>query len=343
MSESILQQISTQFKTVSSEEWISKITKDLKGELFEKLISYTEDEIEILPFYTAVTTEKYHLAIPEKQTKNWFISEKISVSDISKANTESLHALENGSNCILFDLQNHSLSAIEIQQLINGILLDIVPVYFLNYISSNKIDLENGIPNSCVNTIKIDQQKSTVNELVTALQNGIQQNQQPLFFHFYIGQNYFLEIAKFRAFRWLWQQLSNLQNSNSSIFILAETGNSSREANGNENEIYTNILRNTTEAMAAIIGGCDYLVINSHDVKTDNSNFGKRIARNVQHILQQESYFNDFNDIAKGSFYVEYLTYQLAEKAWKKLQNLLCKKNIFIFFHFTIALLVYLV
>ncbi|MFN8281953.1 MAG: methylmalonyl-CoA mutase family protein [Chitinophagales bacterium] len=318
MADSILQQISSQFKSISAEDWKNKIIKDLKGEQFEKLISQTTDEIEILPFYTEETTKDFRLKIPEKQTANWSITEKIVVENIVKANADSLHALQNGANCILFDLHKQPLSTDDINQLTDGILIDVAPVYFYNYVNNNKTDLEKAVPNSCIDPVIVQQQDSAVNELTDALQQALKSSYSSSYFHFYIGQNYFLEIAKFRAFRWLWHQLAALNKIQDTVFIIAETGNSNRVAS--EKEIYNNMLRNTTEAMSAVLGGCDYLIINSHDVAAENSDFGKRIARNVQHILQQESYFSDMPDLAKGSYYIEYLTYQLANKTWKKLQ-----------------------
>ena len=322
MSNSILLQITTQFNSVTADDWREKISKDLKGAPFEKLISHTEDEIEILPFYTAATTKDFRLLIPKKQTENWFVTEKIIVNDFIAANKNSLHALQNGANCILFDLQNQPITKSEIHQLIQGILINIVSVFFYNFAEENKMDLEATVPNSCIQSIKIEQQKSTVNELVDAFKNGDFQNFNPIFFHFYISQNYFLEIAKFRAFRWLWHQFATINNLTNKIFIIAETGNSKRNEWNTPNEIYTNILRNTTESMSAIIGGCDYLIVNSHDIATDNSVFGNRIARNVQHILYNESYFNNLIDIGKDSYYVEYLTFQLAKKTWNRLELL---------------------
>jgi methylmalonyl-CoA mutase len=82
---------------------------------------------------------------------------------------------------------------------------------------------------------------------------------------------------------------------------------------------YTNMLRTTTEAMSAIIGGCDSL-----SVLPFNEGFGKvndfssRIARNQQHILKDESYLDKVADISSGSYYIETLTDRLAEAAWEQ-------------------------
>jgi methylmalonyl-CoA mutase len=307
-----------EFKTVTPEEWKNKIIKDLKGEQFEKLIWHTNNEIDVLPFYTREDNQKYQLNIPEKQNKNWLITEKIAVNDVATANKNAIFALEGGANAILFDLQNQSFTSAQINTLIKNILFEIAPVTFVNFISDNKIMLESEVHNSCPDIVKIPPLNSVVDELVFALKETNQTDLILNHFHFYISQNYFFEIAKLRAFRWLWKQLSELKKQSGNVFIQSETNVHQQ----NDKEEYTNMLCNTTEAMSAILGGCDSLIINSHDSFLNNTDFGKRIARNINHILQQESYFNELNDIAKGSYYIEYLTYQLSKKSWEKFTKL---------------------
>lgn len=308
--ESIFQQ----FPAVSADEWKNKIIKDLKGEAFDKLIWHTKEGIEVLPFYTKEDNLNYQLNIPEKQTKGWQITERIFVGEILIANNEALHALEYGATALVFDLQDKSFNRVEIENLVKNILLDIAPISFENYYEGNEIILESVVKNSCVATIKISPQETITDELVFALQQGIQQTGN--YFSFSVGQNYFFEIAKLRAFRWLWKQVCDLKNQPYHIFIQCETslGNFSKE------EENSNMLRNTTSAMSAILGGCDSLIINSHDA--NNTAFGKRIARNINHILHHESYFNEIQDAAKGSYYIEYLTSQLCKKSWEKFTKL---------------------
>jgi methylmalonyl-CoA mutase len=307
--ESIFQQ----FTATTSEEWKAKIIKDLKDEAFDNLIWHTSEGIEVLPFYTHETTQKYQLQIPSKQITSWHITERIVVDSIEIANMEALHALENGATALLFDQQLKPFTELELRTLLKDILLDIAPVYFENFNASNKVMLEGIAKYSCASIILIPKQETIINELVFGLLQSQQNNTNR--FHFYVGQNYFFEIAKLRAFRWLWKQICNLNNREYNIFIQCET-------NPLPADIYdenTNILRNTTAAMSAILGGCDGLIVNSHDAK--NINFGKRIARNINHILQHESSFNEINDAAKGSYYIEYLTYQLCKKSWDRLSD----------------------
>ena len=321
MSLASYESIFEQFSATSAEEWKNKIIKDLKGDKFDKLIWHSKEDIEVLPFYTKEDNQKYRLNIPEKQTYNWLITERIIVDEISSANRKALFSLQCGANAIVFDLLNKSFTTEEIELLTKDILVDIAPITFENYSSESKNILEKLVKNSCTETIKIPQSNSIVDELVYALNEANNTNEFPRQFpacrqtwHFFITQNYFFEIAKLRAFRWLFKQVCDLQSKPFSVFVQCETGLQKR----NEADEYTNMLRNTTEAMSAILGGCDSLIINSHDIANDHTDFGKRIARNINHILQHESYFSEIKDAAKGSYYIEYLTHQLAKKAWEK-------------------------
>lgn len=302
-----------QFQPVSVEAWKNKIIKDLKGESFDKLIWHTQENIEVLPFYTKEDNAKYQLAIPEKQTENWHIVARVEVDDVvQNANKMALSALQNGATAIVFNLKHTSFTTEQIALLIQDIITDIAPVSFENFISEEKNTIESVLPNSCTVVCVIQELATITDELVMALQQGIATNATD--FHFYIKQNYFFEIAKLRAFRWLWKQVCDLRKQPYLLRLHAETSVIQFDAN---DENY-NILRNTTAAMSAIIGGCDSLLINSHDVQHTSTDFGKRIALNIQHILKHESYFDALKDAAKGAYYIECLTYQLSKNAWEK-------------------------
>ncbi len=279
-----------QFPAISAEEWKQKIIHDLKGEPIEKLTGHI-DGIDVLPFYTKEDTAKYSLNIPPKSNTGWQIAERIKVDSITDANREALDALQMGANAIVFDLQHKNYSEGDITSLQKDILTEAASIYF-----------ENGRGEKII----VPKSDSSADELVYALKNSSSNN-----FHFFIGENYFFEIAKLRAFRWLMKQVCELEDRPYNIFVFAETVVHSEEADENKN-----MLRNTTAAMSAILGGCDALIINSHDASKENSGFGKRIARNIQHILQFESYFTEIDDAAKGSYYIEYLTHELSKKVW---------------------------
>jgi len=140
-------------------------------------------------------------------------------------------------------------------------------------------------------------------------------------FKFGIGSFYFMEIAKLRAFRMLWNVVSNEYGVDGKAFIHAKT----TRFNQTKLDPHVNILRTTTEAFSAILGGADVLETNSFDeVLGERSDLGKRIARSAQLILKEETHLDKLIDPAGGSFYVETLTNEIAEKSWtlfKKIQQ----------------------
>ncbi len=139
-----------------------------------------------------------------------------------------------------------------------------------------------------------------------------------------VGTSYFMEIAKLRALRVLLARFTSAYSSApfSPFFIHSQTS-TFYEAKATPN---TNLLRATTEAMAAVIGGCDALTVRpfdtvlgtpaSADHSTSATDFSARIARNVSILLKHESYLDKVADPSAGSYYIEVLTHSLVEAAW---------------------------
>lgn len=130
------------------------------------------------------------------------------------------------------------------------------------------------------------------------------------------GPSFYMEIAKFRAARFLWSQLAEgygIEPSTANISLHATTASWNQTAY----DSYVNMLRATSQAMSAVIGGADYLTVLPFDDFTGKSNsFSNRIARNVSIIIREEAYLDKVADPASGSYYLENLTHQLGEKAW---------------------------
>ena len=132
-------------------------------------------------------------------------------------------------------------------------------------------------------------------------------------FNFAIGGDYFFEIAKLRAFRLLWNALLKEYGATAQeahLFVKPSTRNKTLY------DYNVNMLRTTSECMSAILGGATTVNNLAYDAIYHKKNeFGERIARNQLLILQQESYLASANSIADGSYYIESITKQLAEKA----------------------------
>lgn len=133
-----------------------------------------------------------------------------------------------------------------------------------------------------------------------------------LVFKFAVGANYFFEIAKIRAFKLLFNQLSKEFNLDLIPYIFAETSLRNKAKNDEEN----NLIRSTLEIAAAMIAGSDAVFAN--DFKVQNSTeLSEEISFKQQIVLAYESIINVFEDGANGSYYIENITQQLAENAWK--------------------------
>jgi len=137
-----------------------------------------------------------------------------------------------------------------------------------------------------------------------------------LHFTFATGPVYFLEIAKLRAARMLWALISREWDRQSGSGERMYIHSRSLLWNKTIYDPYVNMLRNTTEAMAAVIGGCDALTILPFDAcyRTPDD-FSERMARNLQLILKEEASFGKVADPAAGSWFIENLTNLLAESA----------------------------
>lgn len=135
-----------------------------------------------------------------------------------------------------------------------------------------------------------------------------------------IGSNYFMEIAKFRAIRWLWALIVRSNDEKATeratkAVVHAETS----RWNKTIYDAYVNLLRSMTETMSATIAGVHSVTVNPFDkhYNPKGSDFSRRIARNQQLLLKEESHFDKVVDPAGGSYYIEHLTQAIAEQGWK--------------------------
>jgi len=138
---------------------------------------------------------------------------------------------------------------------------------------------------------------------------------QNLFFHLSAGILYFPEIAKIRAARLLWKNILEGYDLDTEIPITIHSQTTSW--NKTIADAHNNMLRSTTEAMSAVLGGTNMLVVDPFDAHVkEPDQFSRRIARNVNHILAEEAHFSKVADPGAGSYYIEKLTDKIAEKAW---------------------------
>lgn len=141
-------------------------------------------------------------------------------------------------------------------------------------------------------------------------------------FAFTVSSNFFMEIAKLRAARVLWARIvkafgGSEESQRMTLHVRTAL------INKTVFDPYVNMLRTTMEAFSSVLGGCDSLHVGPFDdVIRPPDDFSRRIARNTQIILQQEAQLARVVDPAGGSYYIEWLTEQLALKSWAKFQEI---------------------
>ncbi|MFK0382324.1 methylmalonyl-CoA mutase [Agrobacterium sp. NPDC090273] len=143
-----------------------------------------------------------------------------------------------------------------------------------------------------------------------------------LSFFFAIGMNFFMEAAKLRAARFLWTRIMEEFNPKKASSLMLRTHCQTSGVSLQEQDPYNNIVRTAFEAMSAALGGTQSLHTNSFDEAIAlPTEFSARIARNTQLILQHETGVTKVVDPLAGSYYVESLTKELADKAWALIEE----------------------
>ncbi len=152
------------------------------------------------------------------------------------------------------------------------------------------------------------------------IENGIDADNaaKAIKFNFGVGGNYFMEIAKFRAARMLWAKIVEVYKPSNDDAAKMKVHARTSMFNKTIYDAHVNMLRTQTEAMSAIIAGVDSLTVVPFDATYQiPDKFAERIAKNQQLLLKEESNFDKVVDVSAGSYYIENLTANIAEEAWK--------------------------
>ena len=336
------------FEKVSSKAWKQKIQVDLKGADYNNtLIWKTTEGIDVRPFYH----QDEMLDTLKLQPQQWSVGQIIFVQNEKASNRKAIDAIERGAETIKFIIPNKETSALKTLENIDlnatKIQLELLfsdseYISNLNTINSNIQVIVDPIGHlaatgnwfETTNNAVVLSNQITVN--TTTYQNAgasiVQQlayglahlneyfndktnnsaELKKVYFNTAVGTNYFFEIAKLRALRSLYNTLAAEYNCQAQLIINAIP----TKRNKTIYDYNTNMLRTTTECMSAILGGANTVFNLPYDAIYHKDNeFGERIARNQLLILKNESYFDAVNNASDGSYYIETLTTQLAEKA----------------------------
>lgn len=137
-------------------------------------------------------------------------------------------------------------------------------------------------------------------------------------FNMGVSENYFMELAKFRAARMLWAQIVKQYEPKCDCACQMHVCAYTSEYNQTLFDSYVNLLRSQTEAMSAAIANVDSIVVVPFDKQYETpTEFAERIARNQQLLLKEEAHFDKLVDVAGGSYTIEHLTDAIAKEGWK--------------------------
>ena len=385
----------SEFAPVSTEEWMAKITADLKGVPFEKkLVWKTGEGFNVNPFYRAEdieglkTTESLPGEFPyvrgTKKDNDWKVRQNIEVCCFKGANEKALDLLTKGVTSLGFIIKGDEVNEENIATLLEGIcpasvelnfntcnckaekLIGILADYFkgkgvdaekcygsVNYDAFKKplvkgkensewvegaaavLKAGQALPNYRVLAVNaflfnnagayISQELGYAlawgNELMAKLtEAGFTADEvaKKIKFNLGISSNYFMEIAKFRAARWLWAEIVAAYKPACECACKMVAHAQTSEWNMTVYDAHVNLLRSQTEAMSAALAGVDSITVRPFDkIYQTPDDFSERIARNQQLLLKDECHLDKVVDPSAGSYYVEVLTNSLADVAWK--------------------------
>ncbi len=272
-------------------------------------------------------------------------------------NRRALELLMKGSTSLRIDLNNHTVE--ECNQLIRGIGFEFIITTFLcntpeqfewvkslrtptncgrihvfytgneTYIDGTRTQLIDGtqvtnVGGNCTEEIAYLLHEGH-RQLFQFIEQGVSIDDAAaqLKFRIGIGSNYFFQIAKIRAFRRLWSAIIAEYQPAHSCSHIAYLEAETTSVNKSVKDPYTNLLRLTTEALSAIIGGVDELTVLPYDWGTRSPELEKsqRLATNISLILKEEAYLEKVLDPGGGAYALESLTDALIEKSWKQFQE----------------------
>jgi methylmalonyl-CoA mutase len=344
-----------EFPPVSTAQWEAAVIKDLKGQDYTKRLVWQSDEgIAVKPYYRSEDIAVLPAEGPLAKGA-WRILERIDAKDVAAANRAAHKALGNGADDVCF--VGAPLTVADVNALIDGLPLALCGIHFvsgeraaevlpvlaqvlakrpfrgsLDYTPGASFDsaavaaIRAAAPDFrpvMVDAARYQDEGSTA---VQALGFGLSQAADlvakydaggSLYFSFAAGANYFFEIAKVRAARQAWAQVLEAFGKPAEMVIHSRTSHWTKTLF----DPWVNLLRTTTEAMSAALGGSDVVWVEPFDsTYKEADETSLRLARNTQIVLKKEAWLDRVADPAAGSYYLEALTDALAREAWKVFQ-----------------------
>jgi hypothetical protein len=305
-------------KETSKNEWIEQISKELKGLHWEDKFIPLTSEVKIAP--AIHFTDKP--ANPSTPISKFHSKARIGlyfeISDEKKGNKELLANLKLGLNAPCLEFHNQEL---DIDQLLEGVYLDMVEWHFKSSSSDHQSIIDKFLKLGATvfvqtnNTSAADRHKQFEQFIQALKRQDEKADDQVFYFSCPIGEDYLTEIAKFRAFRKIYENYLFATNQEQRPFYL----NAFTTPNSLSEDQYTQMIAHTTMAMSASIGGVDRIEIQTREPE---QSFQRRMACNLIHILELENSIYHITDPLRGSYWMEEATNRLARHYWKAFQQL---------------------
>lgn len=340
------------FNSQSLSDWEAKIVKDLKGKKLEELEKLSVDGIKIQPHYHKDNSPEAVTLSSERVKNDWKINHVITVgSNLKEANKIALNGLKYGANSLTFVGRITNLN-----ELLDGIMIHIIDLHFeahnpieaaeelKEYCNTHSIsfhELTGSIAGTnsvldkelfelllptnlkCIrlnasryenNVISFGNCLAEYNHLIGLLNDQHSEKEiiNKCFFSLDIHQEYFTEVAKIRALKLMSSKINEEYGYPFSTPVYATVSTKQWQKTDEEN----NLLRASSSASAAIIGGCDMLYIPPF------KDGAYRLSTNIQLLLKEESYLDQVKDPSSGAYFIEYLTNQIIQESWKKFQQI---------------------
>lgn len=348
----------TAHNSVGVEEWKVEATKALKGKEWETLEKQSSDGVAVHPLYFDCP-EAFTLATKPQDFKGtWDIRQIVNIVDAKVANKTALIDLENGVNSIEFTAAN---AGSDFKTLLENIHYDLASIAIDGCDLETAKSLFAAIPDAkqkdallvlnlkadaasialfkeykdkfakttffvadakCENKTRAEQVAAAIIEGIKALKAGEENGLAPqeiaksLLFKVAVNQENVVEIAKLRALRNLWAKVCAKAGIDAPMSVHAY----SSKAMMTETDPYSNVLRNSVAVFAAAIGGANIITTLSHEIGKEDD-FSRRLARNTQIVLANESNLARVNDPAGGAYGFETLTGEIAKSAWQLVQE----------------------
>jgi methylmalonyl-CoA mutase len=327
------------FPDTSAAQWMEQITRDLKGKKPEELNWSPDGTLSLTPFVHAEDVPNPIAGLPTFGT--WKIGESFIATDPQETNRQILEALNGGAESIQISCATDTpwevvLAGISLPLIHLGLRFsdNAAEEYdrFLKYAEREAvfIDLHISI-NTALQThsnVRVNYPAIDAAHLVDGLATTLYQtleasewNPQKLTrcdLSLNIGGHYLVEIARLRACRILWQNLSAALGFKIPAAFGVEAHTAMPQSS---DDPYTHLIRSAFMGTAAVLGGADRVYISPASGEAQSESFYRHVARNIPQLLRYESKFTEIPDPVAGAYYLDNVTKELVGKTWDQLNT----------------------